>query len=89
MPSHNVVITARFEPVTYHTVTVNIVGSGTVTGTGTYGSGEYVFLGATANENWYFVGFYDGDTPIGTFFTMPNHNVTYTARFEYIPPIEE
>ncbi len=66
----------------YYTVTATSANStmGTVTGGGTYNSGEEVSLTATANEGYRFTGWNDGNTDNPRNFTVVS-NVSYTASF--------
>lgn len=66
----------------------NLEGAGTYTRytNSSIAAGESVTLRATANEGYTFVGWYNETTRVTTntsfTFTMPEKNVTYTARFE-------
>ncbi|MDE5703227.1 MAG: InlB B-repeat-containing protein, partial [Bacteroidales bacterium] len=91
MPAQNTAYKAVFEanapdPETFH-VMLNMTpnGAGTVSGEATYKEGDKVSITATANENYAFVAWKDGDQVVSTeashTFDMPAKNVTYTAEF--------
>lgn len=69
-------------PVMYTISTsVSPIGSGTVTGGGSYESGSSVTLSATANSGYHFVSWSDNSTVNPRSITV-NGDATYTARFE-------
>ncbi|MDE7149711.1 MAG: InlB B-repeat-containing protein, partial [Bacteroidales bacterium] len=98
MPDADVRYTALFqaigtEPEMFSlSLTVTPQNSGTVTGGGQYAIGEEVAITATANENFTFVAWMDGDETVSTeanhSFLMPAKNMAYTAVFEAVKPIE-
>jgi hypothetical protein len=63
------------------TVDVTPSGSGTTTGSGTCAAGSNVLITATANTNWQFSQWNDGDTNASRTIVMPSSNITYTASF--------
>lgn len=63
-----------------YTLTVNATAGGTVTGGGTYESGETVTLTATPKKGYRFVKWSDGNTSATRTVTV-TANVTYTAEF--------
>ena len=94
MPDHDVALTARFEaiaPITYNvTLSADPAGAGTFSGAGAYEVGESVTIHAASAEGYSFLGWYDGETKVSYgdilsyIFTMPDHDVTLTARFEAV-----
>ena len=83
-------------PIAEYTVAVDIDGYGSVTGDGTYKSGEKATLTATPDENMQFVGWYDNATrelvASGMNYTVTvQKNLSLTARFEAIeqPSLED
>ena len=75
------VLSGNTPPQSY-TVTVTSANSsmGTVSGGGTYSSGEEASLSATANEGYRFISWNDGNTDNPRNFTVMS-NVSYTASF--------
>jgi hypothetical protein len=63
------------------TVDVTPVGSGTTTGSGACEAGSNVLISATANSNWSFTQWNDGNTNASRTIVMPSSNITYTATF--------
>jgi len=66
-----------------YTVTANITGSGTVTGTGFYETGTSVTVSATPAQGWELSAFTIGGATIANphTFTMPSNNVVVFAVF--------
>ncbi|MBV1757024.1 MAG: S-layer homology domain-containing protein [Dethiosulfatibacter sp.] len=67
-------------------LSVNPVGSGTVTGAGSYEEGKAITVTAIANDGYEFVEWKDGDSQITTSasfsYTTTSENKTFTANFE-------
>lgn len=63
--------------------------AGSVSGTGEYAQGSTVTITATANDEYQFDGWYDGDNPVSTSeeytFTMPEKNLFIEARWKALP----
>ena len=83
MPTENVTYTAKWIKVTVESEDTT---KGTVSRlTGTYLPGEEVSVTATTNLGYTFIGWYNGDEKLTdslTYeFTMPEENVTYTAKW--------
>lgn len=84
----NATYTAKFiEAVPDIVVQINVdpVGTGTVSGAGTYKKGSTVNLGATPKEGYKFVGWYVGNTKYAStpdYSVTLNASTTFTARFE-------
>ena len=89
--TENATYTAYFSetPVTYYTITTNVspVGSGTVTGGGTYAEGTTVTLTANANTGYSFIRWQDENTQNPRSITVTN-SATYTAYFEQEEPLQ-
>lgn len=94
----DITITAHFEALPKHNLTVVSAGNGSVTGTGIYYEGEIVPITATPDTGYYFVKWmldierdgkpaFDIDDPEDFNFTMPKKNATLTAYFEEIPDL--
>lgn len=83
----NVTKTAYYNILPRFTVSVNSSGPGTVSGGGTFYSGETCTVVATPNSGAEFIGWYDGNTFISDFatylFTVVK-NITLTAKFQTI-----
>ncbi len=95
MPAHNVTLTAQWEPVpTTFSVTYKAgVGEGDDEIGGTYAEAakfavaapnEFGYTYSVGNVDYYISGWSDGTTvtPIGSEYTMPDHDVTLTAQWE-------
>ena len=87
MPANNLALTANFQLIGY-TVTLQVspLGSGTVTGAGTYNLNDEVTIVATPATGYAFVNWTDlqgvGITTEQEYsFNMPGSNVTYVANF--------
>ena len=78
-------ITAKPDGKVAVTVTADPVGAGTVTGGGRYEPESDTTVTATANQGYYFIGWYEGDTQKSTetsyTFTVPEAGATLTAKF--------
>jgi hypothetical protein len=88
-------VTANFEPIPTHTVTVTATPSegGTVSRTPSkdvYAEGEKVTLTATPATNWVFRGWLDGATTVSTDvafeYTVGTANMALTAKFKAVAP---
>jgi hypothetical protein len=84
-------ITATFEavPPEQHTVTVTVVGSGTVTknpNASTYDEGTQVTLTATPADGYYFAGWSGGYGTTNPLTITVNSDIAITATFEALPP---
>lgn len=84
----NATYTAKFvEAVPDIVVQINVdpVGTGTVSGAGTYPKGSTINLGATPKDGYKFVGWYVGNTKYAStpdYSVTLNASTTFTARFE-------
>jgi hypothetical protein len=72
------------------------IGQGTTVGGGKFEQGEIIIISATAEIDWIFEGFYNGDVLVADTspytFEMPNDNLTLTAKFSknvYVVSVEE
>ena len=63
------------------TVQPNPSSGGSVAGTGTYLVGTNVQISASANPEWTFTGWSDGNTQTSRTITVPSGGATYTANF--------
>lgn len=91
-------LTALFELSKKYTVrlTVDPTGAGTVTGSGSYDTGEHkATVTATANQGYYFIGWYKGDNlesaNASYEVTVPEDGITLTAKFgiDYLARAEQ
>lgn len=85
--------TAATTTVAHYTVSVDIDGNGSVSGSGTFEAGKRATLIATPDEGYQFVGWYDNDTGAqvasGTKYSITvDSNKSLTARFKAIPEQE-
>ena len=84
----NATYTAKFiEAIPDIVVQINVdpVGTGTVSGAGTYKKGSTINLGATPKDGYKFVGWYVGNTKYAStpdYSVTLNASTTFTARFE-------
>ncbi len=83
MPAENVTYTAKWIKVT---VAANNSAAGSITSlTSKYTAGQEITVTATTNSGYTFVGWFNGETKLTSelsyTFTMPEENVTYTARW--------
>jgi hypothetical protein len=99
MPGQDVTVTANFEEADTYALTMAVapLGSGTATdetGAGAYEEDDLVSIRAQAATGYRFVNW---TAPAGSFananaaettFTMPGQDVTVTANFEVIPPVQ-
>ena len=83
MPSENITYTAKWCKVT---LAVNDTSAGTASLDETYFVGETITVTATTNVGYNFIGWYNGEQELtkelSYTFTMPNNNITYTAKWE-------
>ena len=95
MPAKNITYTAVFTPLETFRVLVSITpqNAGMVLGAGLHLEGDTVTLSARPNTTYKFVAWKDGDTELSqkaTYsFTMPGHEVSYTAVFESLTANED
>lgn len=68
-----------------YTLTTPVVGTGTVTGAGSYAAGQLVTLSATAAAGFTFSGW--NPAPCAASFTMPANDLTCTATFAAAPVV--
>ena len=78
----NVSLTAYFAKAVELTVAADPAGGGTVTGSGIYAAGRSAEVTATANEGYYFIGWYEGENQIIPVSTEAEYIFTVTANTE-------
>jgi prepilin-type N-terminal cleavage/methylation domain-containing protein/uncharacterized repeat protein (TIGR02543 family) len=92
MPSENVSIAANFEPSEVVFMLYAIGSNGTVSGSGTYNVGSTVNISATPDSGYKFMnwtstaGTIENPNSSNTTISMPDKNITVTAKFELLAP---